>query len=71
MPREQLWLTSKVRCSFSFEVPVCRALLQPGDSHHDLIQLWNNSHSPERVELALNETLKNLGVSYLDLYLIQ
>ncbi|ORY77579.1 NADP-dependent oxidoreductase domain-containing protein [Leucosporidium creatinivorum] len=33
-------------------------------------KLWNSSHSPERVELALDETLKNLGVSYLDLYLM-
>lgn len=35
------------------------------------MQLWNSSHTPERVEPALDETLANLGVSYLDLYLMQ
>ncbi|KAH8553565.1 NADP-dependent oxidoreductase domain-containing protein [Umbelopsis sp. PMI_123] len=33
-------------------------------------KVWNNSHRPDRVEKALDVTLKNLGVSYLDLYLI-
>ncbi|KAM0791867.1 hypothetical protein ACM66B_004124 [Microbotryomycetes sp. NB124-2] len=33
-------------------------------------KLWNSSHSPERVEKALDETLNNLQVSYLDLYLM-
>jgi diketogulonate reductase-like aldo/keto reductase len=33
-------------------------------------KLWNSKHSPDYVEAALNKTLKDLGVNYLDLYLI-
>lgn len=33
-------------------------------------KLWNNSHRPELVEKDLDETLKQLGTDYLDLYLI-
>ncbi|KAE8325417.1 NADP-dependent oxidoreductase domain-containing protein [Aspergillus sergii] len=33
-------------------------------------KLWNTKHAPEDVEPALNKTLKDLGVSYLDLYLM-
>ncbi|TBU21995.1 NADP-dependent oxidoreductase domain-containing protein [Dichomitus squalens] len=43
VPRDQVWLTSK---------------------------LWNSFHAPEDVEPALDESLKALGVDYLDLYLI-
>ncbi|KAJ7496603.1 NADP-dependent oxidoreductase domain-containing protein [Mycena latifolia] len=31
---------------------------------------WNSSHQPAEVEKELDETLKQLGVDYLDLYLI-
>ena len=33
-------------------------------------KLWNTAHKPELVEEAYNDTLKELGVDYLDLYLI-
>ncbi|KAL3277275.1 hypothetical protein HHI36_012625 [Cryptolaemus montrouzieri] len=33
-------------------------------------KLWNTFHRPELVEEALKETLKNLGVDYINLYLI-
>ncbi|XP_046599870.1 aldo-keto reductase family 1 member B1 isoform X2 [Neodiprion lecontei] len=33
-------------------------------------KLWNTFHRPEAVEPAIRTTLKNLGVDYVDLYLI-
>ncbi|KAF8307165.1 Aldo/keto reductase [Clavulina sp. PMI_390] len=33
-------------------------------------KLWNSSHKPEEVEKELDLTLKQLGLEYLDLYLI-
>ncbi|KAF5354977.1 hypothetical protein D9756_005533 [Leucocoprinus leucothites] len=33
-------------------------------------KLWNHSHQPNQVEKELDETLAQLGVDYLDLYLI-
>ncbi|TFK50747.1 Aldo/keto reductase [Heliocybe sulcata] len=33
-------------------------------------KLWNSSHKPENVEKELNETLSQLGIDYLDLYLV-
>lgn len=33
-------------------------------------KLWNTSHRPEEVEKELDETLSQLGIEYLDLYLI-
>jgi len=33
-------------------------------------KLWNNSHSPEYVEAALDASLRDLGMDYVDLYLM-
>ncbi|KAF7317132.1 Aldo-ket-red domain-containing protein [Mycena chlorophos] len=33
-------------------------------------KLWNTAHQPQEVEKELNETLEQLGLDYLDLYLI-
>ncbi|KAG5733812.1 Aldehyde reductase 1, partial [Termitomyces sp. T112] len=33
-------------------------------------KLWNSAHQPDQVEKELNETLKQLGIEYLDLYLV-
>lgn len=33
-------------------------------------KLWNTHHKPEDVEEAVDQSLKDLGTNYLDLYLV-
>ena len=33
-------------------------------------KIWNNRHDPKSVEKSLDDSLKDLGVDYVDLYLM-
>lgn len=54
--------------------PAVGAAISKSDVPRDQIflvtKLWNNSHSPESVEPALDASLKDLGTDYVDLYLM-
>lgn len=55
------------------EKEVGKALKKSGISREDVFitgKLWNNKHRGDDVEAALDQTLTDLGVSYLDLYLV-
>jgi aldehyde reductase len=51
-----------------------QSVLREGKVHRDELfiasKVWNNNHRPERVELAFKASMKRLGLTYLDLYLI-
>ncbi|KAL1958595.1 hypothetical protein VTO42DRAFT_4192 [Malbranchea cinnamomea] len=58
---------------YGTEGAVGRAIKKSGIPREEIFitsKLWNNKHHPDDVEPALDVTLKNLGVDYLDLYLI-
>lgn len=55
------------------EVEVGAGLKKSGVDRKDVFitgKLWNTNHRPEVVEKALDKSLKDLGVEYLDLYLM-
>ena len=64
------WITHIVHCSHNRQ-------LQLGRYQHVLIrvfldyfQLWDTHHNPEMIQEELNDSLKDLQVSHIDLYLI-
>ncbi|EEP78623.1 hypothetical protein UREG_03469 [Uncinocarpus reesii 1704] len=58
---------------YGTEKAIGRALKRSNLSREQLFitsKLWNNKHHPDDVEKAVDQTLKNLEVDYLDLYLM-
>ena len=58
---------------YGTETAVGKALKNSGIPRDQIFittKLWNNSHHPDDVSKALDASLKDLGVDYLDLYLM-
>jgi diketogulonate reductase-like aldo/keto reductase len=52
---------------------IAKGLKKAGKKRDDIwvtSKLWNNHHAPDKVEEGLNQTLHDLGLDYLDLYLM-
>lgn len=55
------------------EKEVGQAIRSSGIAREEIFitsKLWNNNHHPDDVEAALDATLADLGLNYVDLYLI-
>ncbi|OJD11835.1 hypothetical protein ACJ73_09459 [Blastomyces percursus] len=58
---------------YGTEAAIGRALKKSGIPRDQIFftsKLWNNQHHPDDVDAALSQSLENLGVSYVDLYLM-
>lgn len=65
--------SDKKRDSYGTEGAVGKAIKESGVPREEIFlvsKLWNNKHHPDDVEDAFNASLRNLGVDYLDLYLM-
>jgi diketogulonate reductase-like aldo/keto reductase len=59
--------------SYGTEKAVGKAIKQSGVPRSEIFvtsKLWNNKHHPDDVGPALQETLNDLGLDYLDLFLM-
>ena len=59
--------------SYGTEPAVGKAIKESGVPRKDLFittKLWNNSFHPDDVAPAIDASLKDLGLDYLDLYLM-
>lgn len=62
-----------IQTSYRTERPVGRAIKQSGVPRQELFvttKLWCNKHHPDDVTGALQQSLDDLGLDYVDLYLM-
>jgi diketogulonate reductase-like aldo/keto reductase len=55
------------------EIEVGEGIRKSGVKREDIWltgKVWNTNHAPEDVERALDKTLRDMGVEYLDLFLM-